>query len=570
MPMTKPRSTTSSLLPAWFRPARYTFAATGTMTELSPPVSPGVTAKPPVGPVVRYNSRGVLLVIGAAAEAAAAVAGLSSSLRVVIIATDAQSDEPDPAGATVVRGRPVSVSGHLGRFRVMAAGPDGPIDVGPFSTNADGFFDLVLDLSSPPLISTEVVPPGYYAPSGHAARLARALADIPRQLGEVIKPCYVTFRPEICAHARKGNVGCVACLDICPAEAISPAGDIVTVDFHRCLGCATCTAVCPSGALAYAYALPGEIRVRVAALLAERRDSNSSAPVVVFHEANGKAAATDAAWFTAPHDVVLPVAVASLVALGVDTWLATLAGGAASVVAVVPADATRTVRRVLADQAALARQILIALGENEERCRLVAADGAEKVLTAPATRGTTDAAALASGDRRTAFFLAVEALAAATSNGQESIALPADTAFGAIEVDSAACTLCLSCVGACPFEALAAGEQGASLEFVEASCVQCGLCRATCPETAIELVPRLLLDRDARLRRRRLHRGDMAHCAKCGTPFMPQALLEAALSHVAGRAGLAENAMQILRVCPQCRADAVIREDSTIDASKSA
>lgn len=531
------------------------------MAELPSSRAPGERITPSVGPVVRYNSRGMLLVIGDTSDAIAAARRLPSSLRIVIVTTEALAGVHGPRGVKLLQGQVVAVSGHLGRFRVMAAGPDEPLDIGLFSTNSDGLFDIVLDLSSPPLIDTEVLPPGYHAPRGDEARLDHALTEIPHQLGEVTKPRYVAYRPEICAHARKGVVGCSACLDACPAGAIAPAGDTVSVDLFRCLGCGTCTAVCPSGALTHAYARWDDISAYVASLLEEYRHSRSGAPIVMFRETDETAGPADAVALSAPQGAVLPVAVTSLAAVGLEMWLAALADGAAAVTTVIPADAPPTVRRILADQASVARQILAELGGDPERCRLVAAGDEENSLAEPASPRTTNAHALTSGNRRTALFLAVEALAADARHQRDSIALPSWVAYGGLAVDGAACTLCFSCVDACPFEALAIGEDGASLEFVESSCVQCGLCRATCPEAAIELVPRLLTHPEAR--RRQLHHGEMARCSECGAPFMPQAMLDAVLNRVSAGLGSSDKAMQYLGVCPQCRAESVMREQFT-------
>jgi ferredoxin len=46
---------------------------------------------------------------------------------------------------------------------------------------------------------------------------------------------------------------------------------------------------------------------------------------------------------------------------------------------------------------------------------------------------------------------------------------------------SSGCTLCLSCVSACPTGALLDDPDRPALKFVEDACVQCGLCKATCP-----------------------------------------------------------------------------------------
>ena len=70
----------------------------------------------------------------------------------------------------------------------------------------------------------------------------------------------------------------------------------------------------------------------------------------------------------------------------------------------------------------------------------------------------------------------------------DAIALPAAGApFGSLQVNTATCTLCLSCVGACPEGALADNPERPQLRFIEKNCVQCGLCANTCPEDAITL-----------------------------------------------------------------------------------
>ncbi len=80
------------------------------------------------------------------------------------------------------------------------------------------------------------------------------------------------------------------------------------------------------------------------------------------------------------------------------------------------------------------------------------------------------------------------------------VMLPAHAPFGAVEIDTAGCTLCLSCVAACPTGALSDDPQRPMLRFTEEACVQCGLCQATCPEKVITLKPQL--DFRAAIRRR--------------------------------------------------------------------
>lgn len=50
-------------------------------------------------------------------------------------------------------------------------------------------------------------------------------------------------------------------------------------------------------------------------------------------------------------------------------------------------------------------------------------------------------------------------------------------------VDKDACTLCLSCVNACPAGALLDHHERPELRFIEKNCVQCGLVKAPAQKT---------------------------------------------------------------------------------------
>ena len=97
-------------------------------------------------------------------------------------------------------------------------------------------------------------------------------------------------------------------------------------------------------------------------------------------------------------------------------------------------------------------------------------------------------------EKRATLELALDHLVAQAPARPEAIALPPQgSPFGTIDVDKDRCTLCMSCVSACPSSALLDNPQAPQLRFLEKNCVQCGLCATTCPEDAITLQPRLLL-----------------------------------------------------------------------------
>ena len=68
-------------------------------------------------------------------------------------------------------------------------------------------------------------------------------------------------------------------------------------------------------------------------------------------------------------------------------------------------------------------------------------------------------------------------MAHAPQRNEAPIALPATgSPLGQVLVDANKCTLCLSCVSACPASALLDNPDRPQLRFTEKNCVQCGLC----------------------------------------------------------------------------------------------
>jgi ferredoxin len=121
-----------------------------------------------------------------------------------------------------------------------------------------------------------------------------------------------------------------------------------------------------------------------------------------------------------------------------------------------------------------------------------------------------------------------------------------------VSVDKDKCTLCLSCVGACPASALQDNPQSPQLRFVEKNCVQCGLCVKTCPEDAISLVPRLLLTPERR-QPRVVNEAQPYGCIRCGKPFGTLKAVEAMIGRLAGHAMFQGAALERLKMCSDCR-----------------
>ncbi len=275
---------------------------------------------------------------------------------------------------------------------------------------------------------------------------------------------------------------------------------------------------------------------------------------------------------------VLPAAVWHSAATGIDLWLSAFAQGANQVWVLASGEEAPEYRRALAEQMAVAQAIVSGLGYAGEHFKLIevqAVDGAgssmgqgaqpdltalDRALQAPPAQGVKQPAMFAaSADKRGTLDMVLDHLLAQApraADAADSIALPAaGSPYGTLLVDTAKCTLCLSCVGACPEAALADNPDKPQLKFIEKNCVQCGLCATTCPENAITLQPRLWLADGGKARKatRVLHETEPYRCIRCAKPFGTLRAIEIMLSKLSGHSAFQGAAAERLKMCGDCR-----------------
>jgi ferredoxin len=482
---------------------------------------------------------------------------------------------------------------HRDCVRVCEA--PGAIDFGRAAETAAETFDLVLDLQRTPSLTMHQPPQGYFH-AADAVALTKAVIELRDAVGEFEKPKFFKYQQSLCAHSRNEQIGCTACIDVCSARAIRsdsslkgklqgkapriagapaqprPVGGGIFVEPHLCVGCGACSTVCPSGALTYGYPGPADQGRRLRTMLTAYAAAGGKDAALLLHsekagtrliEELGRAARVDKSVRGVPARV-LPVSLWHTASVGLDLWLAAIAQGASQVWLLLTDEEAPEYRSALAEQMSVAQAIVNGLGYSGTHFRLIEARDARDLahldaeLAAAPAQGPARAASFAvQADKRATLDLALDhLLAQAPVAVPEAIALPASgSPFGTLKVNTDRCTLCLSCVGACPEKALADNPEKPQLRFIEKNCVQCGLCASTCPEDAITLEPRLWLADAGKARKSLRVLAEMPPyaCIRCSKPFGTLRAIENMITKLAGHSAFQGAAADRLKMCGDCR-----------------
>jgi len=454
----------------------------------------------------------------------------------------------------------------------------GAIDFTRASQAVSENFDLVLDLNAAPLVALHQPPQGYFHAADDASLIA-AVLQLRDSVGEFEKPKFFNYKQKICAHSRNEQIGCTACIDVCSANAIrsdaSRKGKVgaatlagIIVEPHLCVGCGACTTVCPSGAISYATPRPDDQGKRIRTLLTTYQRAGGQNAALLIHsqgagtkliDALGRAARTDKAVHGVPARV-LPLDVWHTASTGIDLWLSAIAFGASQVWVLMTDEEAPGYRTAVAAQMQVAQAILAGMGLSGEHLRIIEARDPRALdaalRAAPAQVVKQAATFTVQADKRATLDLAIEHLLLHATPAPESIALPPGASpFGNLIVDADRCTMCLSCVSACPEAALADNPDKPQLRFIEKNCVQCGLCASTCPEDAITLEPRLWLADAGKARKqaRVLNEVEPYRCVRCSKPFGTLKAIELMVAKLGAHTMFQGAGADRLRMCGDCR-----------------
>lgn len=505
---------------------------------------------------VAYRSRGNLLILGDPMRAVSCARALQPALHCLVLVEPPAAVDPFPRDVILVNGRLKRLEGYFGEFEATIECDGRELNAAHLFGAMTDHVDLVLDLSVTPVLDHELPPPGYYAPRDQ--EIEPVLNELRDLVGEFEKPKFFSYDPAICAHGRSGLAGCRRCIDACPTRAIQSIGELIEVNVHLCQGAGSCSSACPTGAIRYAYPGLAALLTSVRDALSRYRQAGGTDPQVIFYDARSGEQTLRGLADRLPESV-LPFRIEEPGSIGMDAWLATLAYGARRIVLFTTGAIPRSVLRETSLQISYARAILGGMGYSSDSLQLVLNGDREGALTGTLERALPQPEIAPAGfmpfdEKRTTLGLAIDYLCSQAPDPRPMRSLPDDAPFGAVEIDTALCTLCMACVAACPAKALYAGDSRPALRFVENNCVQCGLCHAACPEDAVRLLPRIDYDGERRRRMRTLHEEEPFCCIRCGKPFATRAvvqrLTERLTDHWMYRD---ETARRRIRMCQDCK-----------------
>ena len=448
---------------------------------------------------------------------------------------------------------------------------------GDFFREVDTECDLIIDLSeNPPMFTGDHKRDGYFRGSTNSPTdLLNIFTKAIDMIGQFEKPIYVNFNENLCAHSRNNKTGCTKCLDVCPAGAIQSIGDIVAVDPGICGGCGFCGSVCPSGAIQTDYPSLDVVLHSLSDLNDQFMKAGGQNPSLILFDLNfgnemislisrhGKGLPAN----------VIPYEMHSVGRVGHDILVSAIALGFKKIFILVnPLNSEEY--SFLHEQVDLANSLLSGISKHNSNSiciieendpdqvelKIYEKEGYSKIKSSPF---------VALGAPRGILRAGMQGLSKSNNNKKSIIELPKGAPYGKVEVDLDSCTICLSCVNACPAGALQDNPDSPQLLFREDACLQCGICVSTCPEKAISLLPQFNLNDDA-MSAKLIIEDHPFDCIECGKTFGSTKSIERIIDRLSTHSMFEEDGRtQMLKMCEDCRVGAMFaQKDKMLDAKE--
>ena len=530
-------------------------------------------------PPLTVISQGRTLIVDTDAERAIACGKLLSDQRLTCTLLVTQNASTDASFSKLGRlalleVNTVSITGAFGGFSVTVTVKGDQKHLTEWFDNEEATFDLVLDLQSTPSFAGDRLPMGYYAPGTNPVKLNEAMAELPEMRGRFKKPQFTAFLKNRCIHGRSRTRDCRHCLAVCPFGAIQSADQEISINHYLCQGCGGCAMVCPADAIRMVQPSQEELLNNLRGRLENRSAGAAFPPTLVISDLETADTNKLLDMGEENNDHRVNFEVEQIGTVGLEMLLAALAYGAGKVVVACGPQNPPNIRKAVEGQMQMAGAILQGLDMRSDKIRFAVSplennDSEKAALQATGLDAQSDnslmppAAFSPRHDKRTLVRLATQYLYDQSGAQKPWLPLPSGSPFGAVAVDSAACTLCMACAAACPSGALSASGDAPRLEFLESQCHQCGLCEETCPEGAIQLLPRILCDPKAVEAPAVLREAEPFRCIECGAPFATQAMINRMQDKLMGHwMYVDDRQLRRLQMCRTCRArDALTSQD---------
>lgn len=519
----------------------------------------------PLAPLKTISSNGVCCIVGPTDKALKMAALVQDELGVTCVVNDSGPIQMPSDQYDVARGQLVDAKGALGCFELQFAelstlSPTGRGQLTWQSTKptATSQCDVFIDLrGQQPAFPAHQKRNGYFwADPAKSGELERIAVTARERVGEFEKTVYFKLESSLCAHSRAKQDGCTRCLDICPTQAISSAGDHVAIDPNICAGCGGCAAVCPTSAITLTETPFENLTQTLSTMAKAYREACAEDPRLLVHslEAGAQTIAHQARHGQGLPDDLIPLGLSHIERMGHAELMAAFAAGFTEVLLLADTNADRD---SVAEQLSLAQAMLRGAGESPDRIQVI---DASTVDQSARNAGRLTDNLLLVGGRRDITRLTLTAIA-----GEDAapIKLPVGAPYGAVEVNPDKCTLCLACVSLCPTGALGDHPDRPEIQFTENACVQCSVCASTCPETAITLQPQMELSKAA-LSPRALHGEDPFECISCGVPFGVASTINRIVEKLENKHWMFTQSdnVQLVKMCDDCRVKAQFHGDT--------
>jgi ferredoxin len=508
---------------------------------------------------------------------------LTSHLGVTLMISNIKDDLIlEPNDFKITKGYIKKAQGYFTQFKLeindfaeSLPSSKSTINFGDFYSKVDTDCDLIIDLSeNTPMFTGDHKRDGYFRASTNSpSDLFDIYTKVIDMIGQFEKPIYVDFNESLCAHSRNGITGCTKCLDVCPAGAIQSIGDIVSVDPGICGGCGFCGSVCPSGAIQTDYPSLDVILTSLSELKNQFNSAGGKDPALILFDTSFGAEMISliSRYGNGLPANVIPYEMHSVGRTGHDLLVSSFALGFKKIFIILNPKNSEEYT-FLPKQVEIANSLLSGIGNNEKKSISIIEETDPEAVeneiykTSEYTR-IKPSPFIPLGAPRGILRAGIQGLSKSNNNKSSMIQLPEGSPYGKVDVNLESCTICLSCVSACPAGALQDNPDAPQLLFREDACLQCGICVATCPEKAISLVPQFNLDDEA-MSAEVIIEDKPFDCIQCGKTFGTTKSIERIIDKLSSHSMFeADGRTEMLKMCEDCRVGAMFaQKDKMLEA----